>query len=805
MSLLIFFFASLSVLAAILYFAFGSWALRSAPDAPTRTIFFLLNVAVGLWSLSTAALVAAPSAELALTVYRLAGVTWIPLPSLLLHFLLLVSGERPLRRRPWIGVPVYLPMVAFLLRLPFDSMGVVRFEASPVGWVEVWQGSSAWWNGFVVYGIAYPLIGLGLVAFRAWRSQDPVRWRQALWVVLPGPPVLGLVFLVGWVLPKMGYQDLPETGHLLPLFWLAGFARAIASHRLLSITPAVAGREVLDTMAEAVLVLDPGRRVAMVNRAAADLFGRPRRQLLHGSVSTIFPGEELFAPESFRDLLEGHRVRGLEISWPGDDQEPRWLSVSSSSLSDRYERPAAVVVVLQDVTERRRAEEQLRFSATHDSLTGLPNRVVFMDRLATAAAQAARRRARLGVFMIDLDRFKEVNDTLGHAVGDLLLERVAGRLLACVREVDTVSRLGGDEFAVILPEVTGPEAAEIVGERILASIGQPFGLEDREVAISCSVGIALLPQDGHRAEELLKHADLALYEAKEAGRSTLRFFSPDMATMNLERSEIERGLRVAVDRGEMALVYQPVVDLASGGIVAVEALLRWHHPRLGTLAPSRFLAIAESSGDMVEIGLWVLREACRQSLRWRHQGLGAVPVAVNVSAAELCRREFPDTVAAVLRETGLEPRLLEIELDERVLLEDIGLARSVLVALHDLGLRITVDEFDAGFAALSRLRSLPIDAVKISRLFVKDIEDPREGAVLMAMVAMAHNLGVEVVVEGVEKAEQLRYLRNQEWNLSLVARCDRAQGHLFSEPVGPDEIPGLFDRSDEIRRLTSSG
>ncbi len=803
-SIPVLFFASLSVLGAAVYFSFALWAARSAQQGSARSVFVLMNLGLGVWSLLVALLVAAPSGEAAMTLYRLSCVFWVPLPALLLHFLLSVSGERPLRRRPWLSVPIYLPAAVFLALTPFGALGVVGFEASVLGWVEIWAGSTPWWNGFVVYGLCFPLIGLGVALYRAWRARDPGRWAQTLWITLPGPPVLAAILAVGWLLPSLGVLHVPEVSHLVPLIWLAGFARAISSHQLLSITPAVAGREVLDTMAEAVLVVDRRRQVMMANRAAGDLFERPRRDLLHLPIATIFPGEVLFGAESVREMLAGHRIRGLEFSLTSHQGESRWLSVSSSSLSDRYDRPAALVLVLQDVSERRRAEEQLRFSATHDSLTRLANRTVFMDRLVTATAQAARRRGQLAVFMIDLDRFKSVNDTLGHGAGDQLLTEVAERLTASVREVDTVARLGGDEFAVVLPEVAGPKATEMVAERILASVAQLFRIREEEVRIGCSVGIALFPRDGKGPEDLLKHADLALYEAKEAGGATLRFFSPDVATAREERMEIEKGLRSAVGRQELFLLYQPIVELASGRIASVEALLRWRHPRMGVIPPASFLTVAESTGDILEIGAWVLREACTQSQRWKHQGLGNVVVAVNLSTTELCRPELPATVAGILRETGLDPKWLELEFDEQAVLEDLDLARSVLEGLHELGCRLTVDEFDAGYAALRRLRSLPIDAVKVSRLFMRDIDDPREGAVLMAMVAMAHNLGVEVVVEGVEREGQLRYLRDLEWNFSLVSRCDRAQGHLFSEAVAADEIPGLFDRADEIRRLAGS-
>jgi len=564
---------------------------------------------------------------------------------------------------------------------------------------------------------------------------------------------------------------------------------------------------VFESSAEAVVVSDPRDRIVAINPAFSRMTGYAREEVLERPTSILH--SQRHDPNFYRQLRQTLLDTGR---WQGEVWQHRkngddflaWVNVNA--VRDEHDRITHYVLVAIDITQRKLDEERLRILANYDTLTELPNRSQFQERLAEALARMEAKGGELALIFADLDRFKQINDSLGHAIGDRLLQVVAQRLRGAVRRADLVARLGGDEFTVVMENAGGRERIRQVAERILGAFARPVHLEGHEIPVTTSIGISVYPRDGTTVEVLLKHADTAMYQAKSLGRNQLQFFTAEMSARAIERLSYETNLRRAEERGELELRYQPTLDLASDAVSGVEALLRWRHPERGLLAPKDFLEVAEDAGLIVPIGAWVLRTACAQAAAWQRRGLTPLEVAVNLSASQLRFENLADTVASALDRAGLAPELLLLELTESVVMEADSAAQSIarLYALKDLGVRLAIDDFGTGYSSLSYLKRLPIDTLKIDRSFVRDLlVSPQDAAIVEAIIAMARSLGLRVVAEGVETREQLDVLRR--------AGCHEVQGYYFSRPRPASEIPALVagdaagEETEPPARRTGSG
>jgi len=452
---------------------------------------------------------------------------------------------------------------------------------------------------------------------------------------------------------------------------------------------------------------------------------------------------------------------------------------------DKAGRVQLVAGTTLDITARIRAESEIQQLINYDNLTGLPNRSMLHDRLRLAIAQAARDQKLVGVLLLDLDRFKGINEALGHRAGDKLLKTVAKRLSACVRESDTLARLGGDEFVAILIGVASEDGITTVAKKILGLIAEPVYIEGHEIYTSGSIGIAVYPMDGDDSHTLLKHADLAMYQAKDLDRNNFQFFSRDMNIKVLERMMLENSMRKALEREEFFLVYQPQVDVRTGQITGMEALLRWQHPDLGLLGPDKFIYLAEETGFIIPLGEWVLRTACRQNKAWQDEGLMPIRVAVNLSAKQFGQQRLDETIAAILLETWLEPQWLEVEITESAIMKNAERNASMLRKLRDMGISLSIDDFGTGYSSLSYLKHFPITRLKIDRSFVRDITTNKDDAAIAEIIiAMAQTLKLQVIAEGVETRAQMEMLSFRD--------CVEMQGYLFSRPVRAEEIVRLI-------------
>jgi len=457
-----------------------------------------------------------------------------------------------------------------------------------------------------------------------------------------------------------------------------------------------------------------------------------------------------------------------------------------------------VVAIARDITERKRAEERIYHMAHHDTLTGLPNRSLICDRLEQSIAHAERNNESVLVAFIDLDSFKLVNDTLGHNAGDELLKEVAGRMVGCVRREDTVARFGGDEFVLVLPHVNGnPQVMAPLLNKILESVVQPVMLEGQKMQVSCSIGVAVYPRDGRDAATLMMHADAAMYRAKDSGKNNCQFYTREMNAGLEEKLALTEGLRKALEEQQLSLAYQPKVNLESGRMFGVEALLRWQHPQRGAVSPAQFIPLAEEHGLIIPIGEWALREACRQACAWQDAGLAPLVVSVNVSARQFDDPRLVERVAAALEWSGLDPQWLELEVTESMIMRDTAQSVAKMRQLEAMGIALAIDDFGTGYSSLAALKSFPISRLKIDQSFVRDlVGNPDDQAITCAIISLSHQLDMRVIAEGVETEQQRSFLQQH--------GCDEMQGYLFSRPVPPQEITAMLlgeESGDEVTML----
>jgi diguanylate cyclase (GGDEF)-like protein/PAS domain S-box-containing protein len=539
-----------------------------------------------------------------------------------------------------------------------------------------------------------------------------------------------------------------------------------------------------ETTIDGILAVDEADHIVLANKQFGLHFGIPDELLSarDDRVVRMHVVDQVEDPAAFNEsvhYLHSHR----------DEKSRDELRLKNGKIFDRYSAPLVDskgqyrgrIWYFRDITDRKVAEEQVQYLAYYDALTGLPNRTLLQDRLTTALAVARRRKEKVALLFLDLDRFKIINDSLGHSLGDLLLHDVAERLRGWAREQDTVARLGGDEFLIVLTAVGDMPGAAVAAERLMDAMTGEFLVQGHSLSVGCSLGISIFPEHGADGETLIKNADAAMYSAKDHGRNSFRFFTEDMNAQNVERLTLENGLRLALDKKELFLLYQPQMDIASGRITGLEALLRWQHPELGLVPPDRFIRIAENSGLIVPIGEWVLRTACSQSRKWQEEGLLGVPVAVNVSAVQFRQEGFCEFVRTVLQEARLAPEYLELELTESLLLSDADLMMSVFQELKAMGLRLAIDDFGTGYSSLSYLKQLPVSKLKIDRSFVRDVAvNTDDAAITKAIISMAKSLSLKVIAEGVESEAQMTFLR--------AHHCDEIQGYYFSKPLSADEV-----------------
>jgi diguanylate cyclase (GGDEF)-like protein/PAS domain S-box-containing protein len=560
-------------------------------------------------------------------------------------------------------------------------------------------------------------------------------------------------------------------------------------------------RYLVDQSPDLIYTLDPAGRFTFVNERFSRLLGYGRTELLGAHYSAIVHGDDVpRAEHTFNERRTGPRasnnveVRLRHKPHPYPNGTPRTVVVSAMGVYANGVDPThppgeflGTYGVCRDISDRKRAEEIISYHAFHDQITGLPNRSLFRDRLSQAIAQSRRKTSQLAVLFLDLDRFKLVNDTHGHVQGDLLLQQVAARLRRCLRGSDTLSRLGGDEFTILVPDLHGPDDAESKALHILDELRRPFRVEDEELSISASIGVAIYPGHGATEDELIRNADLAMYQAKRRGKDGMSFFAPEMSGVFSEKIRLEAELRRALKQGEFELHYQPIHNVVRGTVEAVEALARWRHPRLGLLEPSRFIYIAEETGLVCVLGDLVLEAGCAQLNAWHREGLYDLRIAVNVSARDFEREDFVRRVVDTLARHGIPASQLELEITESVLIEDADAAADKVRQLRKHGVRVSIDDFGTRYSSLGYLQRFPVNTIKIDQLFTRELEGARpHSPIVSAIVGIARGFGLDLVAEGVERETHRELLRGM--------GCENMQGYLFTRPLPPAELADYLRR-----------
>ena len=544
---------------------------------------------------------------------------------------------------------------------------------------------------------------------------------------------------------------------------------------LLSLQAAVSNMQI------GVTVTNPEGKIIYTNQADAEMHGYSTEELI-GMDARIFSPQTnwkpMFQPVRKRFKRESINIRKDGTTFP--------VYLMSDVVTNRQGEVIATITTCEDISDRKRNEETIRNLAFYDSLTGLPNRSLFIDRMLQELAKAKRQRQMMAVIFIDLDRFKVINDTLGHATGDLLLQAVAQQLKESIREGDTVSRLGGDEFLLLFPDITQVKDVSVIAEKIVHKFSEAFMVNDKELYISASLGISIFPDNSDSTETLIKHADTAMYYAKQQGRNNYQFYSPKIDAYTTKKLEIEANLRKAIANNELMLYYQPQVSLNSGQIIGAEALLRWQSIDHGFISPAEFIPIAEETGLIQPIGEWIFRTVCRQIKQWQDAGLQKIRISVNVSMNQFRQNNFIEILIGILKEMDIQPDCIELEITESAIMHDTGLTTTMLNELRSLGIKIAIDDFGTGYSSLSYLKYLPISRLKLDQSFVHSLGiNPNDEAISRAIIAMAHSLNLQVVAEGVENADQLTLLKTYS--------CDEVQGFLFSKALAADDFIKFVD------------
>lgn len=572
-----------------------------------------------------------------------------------------------------------------------------------------------------------------------------------------------------------------EMGKLVRAFSSMRESRKLSEARL---------NVIFDNSPDGFIQLDRNGNIINWNARAEHIFGYSRSEALGKNFSMVMPIQESEANAGYRKTFqktENLNVIGAIKEVVGQRKDGSHFPLELRTNEVNFEEELAYIVSARDISDRKEAEQRISYLASHDALTNLPNRSLLQDRIQQVLVHNSRRSIQAAVLFVDLDNFKVINDSLGHEMGDKLLKEIAAMLVSMVRIEDTVARQGGDEFILLLSSITQPEDASIIAQKILDSLMQPFHIKGKELHISASIGITIFPDDGNDKESLLKNSDIAMYHAKESGKNNYQFFSAKMNEFATEKQALSSDLRHAVERNELFLVYQPVVDMASGNIAGMEVLLRWQHPAHGLISPIKFIPLAEETGVILPIGEWVMRSACRQLAEWQQQGYEVPRLAINLSAKQFRQKSLVENIAHILKETGTEARFIGVEITESMLVQNVDEVVDTLLRLSNMGLEISIDDFGTGYSSLSYLKRFPINKLKIDKSFVDDIAThPDDAAIHKAIVAMAHGLSMKVVTEGVETQAQLDFLRQK--------GSEQYQGYLFSKPLPASEIVAKLSR-----------
>lgn len=803
------------LLTGIFYVFIGSFSLMYDIKNRLNRIFFVFCLDLSLWAIMLMLMNASPDAESATVYRRIATIFWSLLYCLMLHFLLTLVKKDRFLSQPLYLVLFYIPAMfsifIYYFYYPMPADFLVRL---PYGWsyINRTENATVYYLYLVLYVACYVIASIILVLI--WGRLSPLKREKKQAKIIAG--TILAVFVLGSftdiILPLIGKPMVPAVTVSFIVIPVYGIWYSIKRYRLMNLSPQNVVADVLKTMREGLIITDCNNLIRDINDGAGEMTGYRREELIDKPIEVVF-----------REFSEGCPLtptNSMDITLCRKDEQMLDVLLSSSTLVDDWGEPFGSVLIFQDMSETKRIQKELLAShvelehkvlartkelnlaneelkneiasrirmenkirrlAYYDHLTGLANKKMFIDDVNSIIADHRGQDFSMAVLYLDLDSFKMINDTLGHAQGDELLKQVSERLVSTVRMNDPVARVGGDEFLVLVQDNADEKSVGLIASRLNDAFRRQFVLDGNEVYITVSIGIAVYPTDGEDAETLIMNADIAMNKAKEKGKNKYELCNSTMKTSLQEIMKLTNQLYKAVSQNEFELYYQPQVDISSGMIVGFEALIRWKHPEMGMISPGRFIPIAEKTGLILPIGEWVLENACRQIKKWHDMGFPRVPVAVNLSVRQFMDYDLVGVVGRILQETGLEPGYLELEITESILMEDTKYISETLQQLDQLGVKISIDDFGMKYSSLNYLKQIPLHRLKIDMSFVQGITVNRKDEIIIdGIISLAKNLGIDVLAEGVETLEQLDFLKN--------ARCFTVQGYFLYEPMTADNI-----------------
>ncbi|WP_320127837.1 EAL domain-containing protein [uncultured Sphaerochaeta sp.] len=781
------FFSNILYFCSIVYFVSGVVMLHKNRKAALNRAFFALNLSLFIWSFFLALSTASPDKASCMLWSTITAFGYCSFPSTSIHFFLIYTKKEKLLKKWWIYLILYLPVAIFFFQALKHDLFVSDFIQNQFGWISITNVRSVWFLLFISSIASSGMINISL-CYCMQKKVTSVTERKQIKTILISAVVsflysMGIVLLTKIII-NVDIPDITVTGLMI---WQLGILYAIKKYRLMTLSPAIAAESILQTIIDSVILVNPQGLITYVNAETLFLLGYEKADLLEKPIEMLFPTDIKSSMIHVIKTLEYGPIRNKDISFISRNNTRIPILFSAAVCKNNDGDYLGFVALSRDITKYKHAEDEIKYLATHDSLTGLPNRLMLLQILGHTIEVAKRYNRKFAIFFIDLDRFKMINDTKGHDAGDQLLQEIAKRYTQTLRAADVVSRQGGDEFIVLIDDVHKASDLRLIARNLLANTYKPVILQGDECRVTASIGISVYPKDGEDAQVLMKHADMAMYYAKEEGKNNFQFYSKNILLELTGRMDIEQNLRYALERNELSLHYQAKVNLKTSAITGVEALLRWQSPQLGSVTPTQFIPVAEETGMILSIGKWVLRTACIQNVAWQKQGLPAVCMAVNLSLKQLTDNELIDDIEAALKDSGMAPNLLELEITESMIMSNPKKMRDVLVRIKSMGVRLAIDDFGTGYSSLAQLKHFPIDTLKIDRSFIRNVPDNSEDkAITHAIIAMGETLGFAVVAEGVETLEQMNYLKGQ--------ACDEMQGFYFSKPVVPEEFALLLQK-----------
>lgn len=791
-----FFYAHLLFFCSITYLAMGIVVYFFDRKKALNRAFLALNLSLFAWAFFIALSTIAPDKSSCNFWASFAVFGYGVFPSVSTHFFLIFAKKDKILKNWWQIVLLYLPAVVFIVQVFRQRFFVDDYYQSQNGWISVTNTSSIW---FLIYMTIVTLSGVTNIYlnYHVIKEAESSRARkQAKTMIIS--ELISFNICLGYVAYTrvIATVDIPDLTVVGFMIWIFGMLYAIIKYRLMIITPTIAAESILQTIIDSVILVNPKGIITYVNTETLVLLGYESTEIIGASYELLFPKDIKVEMKNILKLLEQGEIRNKDTFFVSKNNVKIPILSSAAMCKDSDDNLIGFVVLSRDITKIKAAEGHIKHLALHDALTGLPNRALLREQLNHAIAEARRNSTYIAYILLDLDRFKEINDVFGHSVGDMLLIEIANRLSDAIRESDMVARLGGDEFVILKSDLkSGQDYAAIVG-RILECVSKPVIIESHELKVTVSAGISMYPNDGLDGENLLKCADLALYRVKKLGRNSCCLYDVTMSTEINKRVALEEKLRKSIIQEELLAYYQPICDIHSDRIIGVEALARWRHPELGIILPDEFIPIAEANGFILELGEWVLRTACNQARVWQQDGHPNIYVTVNLSRYQFIPKSLARSIREIVHLTGINPENLILEISESTIMHDLEKTLVVLTELKALNVKVAIDNFGIEHSSLLYLRTFPIYAIKIDKCYIKEINNnPEYVSIVSAIVSLAHSMNLKVIAEGIEHKSQLETLQTLKHENIGSSVCDEAQGYWFCKPISEDEIIALIKNS----------